>query len=235
MTAGSWAGAVAAPVVAFQVWDAVGWLGQAVFTVRVLHQWWASERAKRSVVPPSFWTWSLLGTAALAVYAVHRADPVFLAGTLVNGFIYARNRRLAMRERQGVPPRGSALLPVALGVVAFGAVTAWSALHEGPDIVTYDASVPWLAVGFLGQGIWSGRFVVQWWASERAGRSLLPASFFWMSIAGATLLFAYAVHRVDWVFMAAYALNPIPYARNLVLLRRARRAGTVRTEEGSSA
>ena len=60
----------------------------------------------------------------------------------------------------------------------------------------------------------------QWYASEKLKRSVLPASFFQVSIVGALLLFVYAIYRVDWVMMAAYAFNPIPYARNLVLLRR---------------
>ena len=78
--------------------------------------------------------------------------------------------------------------------------------------------------------LWSGRFVVQWIASERRGRSVLPPAFFVMSLAGSVLLFLYAAFQrpPDWVNLAAYALNPIPYARNLVLLARGRRPGTAR-------
>ena len=56
---------------------------------------------------------------------------------------------------------------------------------------------------------------MQWYVSEKQGRSVLPPAFFWISIGGAALLFAYAVYRVDWVMMAAFAFNPIPYVRNL--------------------
>ena len=97
-------------------------------------------------------------------------------------------------------------------------------MHQavGPNhgLVQYERGTLWLVIGFAGQALWSGRFVVQWYESEKKGVSHLPASFFRLSIAGAVLLFAYAVSQKDWVNMAAYALNPIPYARNLVLLRR---------------
>ena len=94
------------------------------------------------------------------------------------------------------------------------------------DAVRFDLPAAWLALGFTAQAIWSGRFIVQWLVSERLGRSVLPAAFFWISTVGALLLLAYAIYRKDYVMIAAYALNPIPYVRNLVLLRRHGRAGT---------
>ncbi len=57
-------------VLAFQVWDAVGWVGQALFTGRVLIQWLASERAGRSVVPRSFWWISLAGSLAPDLWSI---------------------------------------------------------------------------------------------------------------------------------------------------------------------
>jgi lipid-A-disaccharide synthase-like uncharacterized protein len=116
-------------------------------------------------------------------------------------------------------PAGS----IALGLLLLGALTlfSWTA---GRTIVKWNQPLPWLVIGFIGQTIWSGRFVLQWWVSERRGESVLPASFFALSIVGAVLLCAYAIHRHDWVMIAAYALNPIPYARNLVLIRRDRLA-----------
>jgi lipid-A-disaccharide synthase-like uncharacterized protein len=210
------------------VWlDGLGWAGQAAFTWRVVHQWWASERAGRSVVPRAYWGWSLLGTALLLGYATHRRDPVFFVGALVNGCVFARNLWLSRPGRVPTPRvagrPGPRLLPVAVGLVIFGVVIV-EAIGPEHGLVHFVRSVPWLAVGFVGQTLWIGRFVVQWWASERKGESHLPKAFFEMSIAGAALLFAYAVSQRDWVNMAAYALNPIPYARNLVLLRREAKA-----------
>jgi len=217
------------PLLAFQVWDAFGWLGQVLFSLRVLHQWYFSEKAGRSHVTAAFWWYSLAGTAASLVYVVHRKDPVFIAGFLVNGFLYARNLQLSRGDRpEG--GRGSPVLPVALGLVAFGAVSLLS-LFGNDRIVSYDHPLPWLLVGFVGQGLWTSRFLIQWYVSERLGRSVLPPVFFWVSLAGAPFLFAWAVYRVDWVMMFAYALNPIPYVRNLILLHREKAAVGAAAEE----
>jgi lipid-A-disaccharide synthase-like uncharacterized protein len=208
-------------VVAFQVWDAVGWAGQAVFTWRVVLQWVASERAKKSVIPPSFWAWSLLGAVLLVVYAAHRRDPVFVLGALVNGCIYARNLWMAHRGVTTPARPRRVLWPVVFGLLLFAGVS-YEALGENHGIVQFGHPVVWLVVGFVGMTLWTGRFVVQWYVSERLGESVLPPAFFWMSLAGSVLLFLYALVRPgpDWVNIAAYALNPIPYARNLVLLYR---------------
>ena len=212
------------PVAAFQVWDAVGWAGQGVFAWRMLHQWWASERAGRSVLPTSFWWWSLAGTLLLLVYQVHRNDPVFLAGLLVNGALYVRNLALALRGPRAEASRTGPLVPIVLALLVLVAVTVLS-VEAGRRIRSFDLPPAWLAVGVLGQVVWSSRFVIQWWVSERRGESVLPESFFVVSIVGAALLCAYAVRQLDPVMIAAYVLNPIPYVRNLVLIRRARRRG----------
>jgi len=212
-------------VLAFQVWDAVGWLGQALFTLRVLVQWVASERAGRSVLPTIFWWLSLFGSVALVIYVLHRRDPVFLMGVSINTAIYARNLHMLYRPpaAQETARRRGPWMPALLGVLATVAVglVLW---RVGTKIVSFDTPAFWLALGFTAQAIWSSRFIVQWYASERAGRSVLPASFFYVSTIGALLLLVYAIYRVDWVMMAAYALNPIPYVRNIILLRKAARA-----------
>lgn len=208
-----------APVVAFQVFDAIGWLGQGLFVLRMVVQWWASEKAKASVVPRLFWTLSLQGTLLLLVYQWHRKDPVFLAGFLVNLAIYVRNLMLLSREGKVAPKGRSAWPPLVLGIVGFAILAA-----AAGDKLAFDTHPFWLAFGFVFQAIWSSRFVVQWILSERKGRSHLPASFFWLSLIGSVGLFAYAVHKVDWVMMFAMVLNPVPYVRNLMLMHRAKRA-----------
>lgn len=80
-------------------WYAVGFLGQAFFFSRFLVQWLASERAGRSVIPMSFWYLSLLGGAALFVYAVHLGDPVFIIGQSTGSFIYLRNLYFRLHEK----------------------------------------------------------------------------------------------------------------------------------------
>ena len=83
----------------------------------------------------------------------------------------------------------------------------------------------WLAVGFGGQLLFSMRFLVQWLASERAGRSVVPLPFWYLSIAGGLVLLSYAIHKRDPVFIVGQAAGVFIYARNLYLLYSARRTG----------
>ncbi len=82
----------------------------------------------------------------------------------------------------------------------------------------------WLVLGFVGQAAFSGRFVVQWLASEREGRSVIPVTFWFLSIAGSLLLLAYAVHRRDPVFVLGQSMGVLIYLRNLHLIRREARS-----------
>lgn len=81
----------------------------------------------------------------------------------------------------------------------------------------------WLVVGFAGNAIFFSRFLVQWIASERAGRSFVPVAFWWLSIAGSLVLLMYAIHRRDPVFTLAFLPNCVVYVRNLMLIRKERR------------
>lgn len=80
----------------------------------------------------------------------------------------------------------------------------------------------WVAVGFAGQALFSARFLVQWLASERAKRSVVPHAFWFLSLAGGGTLLAYALYRQDPVFIVGQAAGLFIYARNLVLIHRER-------------
>lgn len=84
----------------------------------------------------------------------------------------------------------------------------------------------WLVVGFVGQGLFTLRFVVQWLASERSGVVVVPSSFWWLSIFGAAALLSYAISRRDPVIAAGQSMGVLVYVRNLMLEKR-RRAGSV--------
>jgi lipid-A-disaccharide synthase-like uncharacterized protein len=79
---------------------------------------------------------------------------------------------------------------------------------------------PWVVVGFAGQVVFSLRFLVQWIASERLQRSVIPMSFWYLSVAGAGLLLTYALYRADPVFILGQLLGFVVYLRNLHLLTR---------------
>ena len=85
----------------------------------------------------------------------------------------------------------------------------------------------WVALGFLAQALFSMRFLVQWIALERAGRSVVPTAFWLFSIGGGVLLFAYSLYRKDPVFIAGQGLGLFIYLRNLYFIVRERGRGEV--------
>ncbi len=82
-------------------------------------------------------------------------------------------------------------------------------------IVKFDA---WVVLGFVAQAFFTMRFVVQWIASERARRSVMPVAFWFFSVGGGTLLLIYALYRKDPVFIAGQAFGLIVYLRNVYFI-----------------
>ena len=81
----------------------------------------------------------------------------------------------------------------------------------------------WIMVGLGGQILFMMRFLIQWIASEKARRSVIPVAFWWFSIAGAAVLLAYAIYRADPVFILGQSLGFIIYSRNLWFIYAERR------------
>src|SRR5215510_9498171 len=79
----------------------------------------------------------------------------------------------------------------------------------------------WKVVGWLGNAVFFSRFFVQWYATEKLKRVVVPTSFWWLSLGGSLLLLAYALfYKRDSVFIFAYAFTWIPYIRNLIIHHR---------------
>ena len=87
--------------------------------------------------------------------------------------------------------------------------------------VTSAADAVWVTVGLLGQLMFTGRFLVQWVASEKAGRSVVPVSFWYFSIMGSLIVLAYGVHKLDPVIIVGQLPGSVIYARNLWLIQKA--------------
>jgi lipid-A-disaccharide synthase-like uncharacterized protein len=86
--------------VQLNLWVLVGYAGQALFSLRFIVQWLASERAKRSVIPVAFWFFSIGGGALLFAYALYIRDPVFILGQGMGLFVYLRNLYFVFHERK---------------------------------------------------------------------------------------------------------------------------------------
>jgi lipid-A-disaccharide synthase-like uncharacterized protein len=80
----------------------------------------------------------------------------------------------------------------------------------------------WVVIGFIGQGLFSARFIVQWFASERARRSIIPLSFWYFSLVGGLVLLSYAIYKRDPVFIVGQMTGVVVYVRNLYLIRSGR-------------
>ena len=188
---------------------AIGFIGQGFFAARVLLQWIKSERAKRTVLPRGYWHLSLLGALFALAYGIMRRDLVYLTVVVPNTFIYARNLFVTK------PASPRQLWPVAIMLVGIAVYGAFAKPYLGNPVGVVS--------GIAGSIIFSSRFIIQWWISERRGESQLPLAFWIMSLAGCPLLLVYGIAREDPVLIVGFSLSALPYIRNLRLIRKAAR------------
>ena len=90
----------------------------------------------------------------------------------------------------------------------------------------------WIVTGFLGQGLFFGRWIVQWLASERSAASKVPISFWYLSLVGGLITLAYAIYRKDPVFIAGQSIGAVVYVRNLMLIYRPNQANSAKSNQG---
>ena len=134
----------------------------------------------------------------------------------------------------------SVVILIAAGLVLGSAVPAAAATPCGPLLAAgkinwtdqlrdflrdYKLDDTWVIFGFAAQAVFASRFMVQWIASERAGRSIVPTLFWYLSLLGTTMLAVYALHRKDIVFILGQTLNIFIYVRNLMLIYRPKTPG----------
>jgi lipid-A-disaccharide synthase-like uncharacterized protein len=105
----------------------------------------------------------------------------------------------------------------------FGPVVAWFNDRSSTEIV-------WIVIGLFAQMLFMMRFVVQWIASERVKRSIVPEAFWYFSLSGGALLLAYSIYRVDPVYILGQGLGLGIYVRNLQLIRSEKRTAPVGME-----
>jgi len=87
----------------------------------------------------------------------------------------------------------------------------------------------WKLIGYAGNAAFATRFLIQWIASERAGKSIIPVQFWFLSIIGSVILAVYAFHTGDLVVIFAFAPNSLIYIRNLMLLHKEKKARQTHT------
>ena len=87
----------------------------------------------------------------------------------------------------------------------------------------YADSPMWTVIGFMGAAIFGSRFILQWLASEKAGRSVMPLSFWFLSIAGGLMTLVYGLVRREPVIIFGQALSTGIYLRNVALILKEKR------------
>ncbi|SDI24247.1 Uncharacterized N-terminal domain of lipid-A-disaccharide synthase [Pseudomonas panipatensis] len=203
------------------IWFVVGLLAQCAFSARFLVQWILSERARKSLMPVHFWYFSCAGAVLLLAYATHQRDLVICLGQMAGLAIYLRNLELD-RRYAGAQPPFFAWPWLGLSSAAIG--LGWLSKPE-PIIHAITTADPlWTLIGMVGQVIFTGRFMLQLWFSERANRPVNPIHFWYMSMIGSVMLFAYAVAQRDPIIILGQSFGIVVYLRNLALIRRQARS-----------
>ncbi len=204
----------------------IGIAAQILFSGRLLVQWIASERAKKVLSPTLFWQMSMAASFMLCVYGWLRNDFAIIAGQLISYYIYIWNLR-AKKAWDTMPA-------VLRAVVSYLPVVAvcWFAVdwRETAEHLFQQENIPgWLIVfGTVGQFTFTLRFIYQWRYSARAGESLLPTTFWLISLLGSGMIIAYAIIRRDPVLILGQSTGFVVYLRNIMISRKAARSESAR-------
>ncbi len=214
----------------------LGFLSSFAFGIRFIIQWIQSEKKKETIVPRSFWQFSLGGNLALVIHSFIQVQYHVCLIQGLNAVISLRNLSL-MRPRKVQPPLSRVFLwmfatavAITVGFVVqdyflFDDPWDWFRTPSHKWQTQQEASLPfaWHAIGFASYALFSSRFWVQWLEAEKNQRSDLGLSFWWLSLAGAILSVIYFLSMHDLVNAVGPGLGLIPYTRNLMLIYKSRR------------
>lgn len=205
----------------------IGYLSAIAFTLRFLVQWIESEKEGRSVVPKAFWWLSITGNVTLFIHSLIQMQfPMsFIQG--INGVISWRNLNLMGNRKASFAIVALLFLSVSAFCVSYFFLRA-NGIEEWFSIPTHtfqpdpNRSAPLVLhlFGLIGVFLFNSRFIIQWWQSEKSGVSVLSPLFWWTSLIGGLFSLIYFVSIMDFVNLIGPLFGIVPYARNLILLRR---------------
>ena len=203
----------------------LGFLSGLAFGARFIVQWLQSERAHQSVVTRSFWHLSLLGNLLLLIHSLIQIQAQIGIVQACNAVISWRNLNLIQTKR---PPVSFAAVicllvgSILLTCLAFQLEGGWFRIPTAPWQSGDPGSISfvWHAIGTLAYLLFSSRFWIQWWLSERAQASSLPLCFWWLSLGGALLSIPYFIKIGDTVNLIGPMMGIVPYIRNLMLMKK---------------
>ncbi len=196
-------------------YTAVGLFAQLLFTSRMLVQWVLSEKAHRVVNPSIFWWLSLGGALVMSFYGYLRHDLAILLGQFLSYYAYLCNLKLkGQLKKIGLfASLILAIIPIALIVHEVTDLNAFKQVFLNHEYIPY----PLLVFGMIGQLCFTLRFVLQTIISLRKGESLLPRSFWFISMTGCIIVLIYGILRLDVVLILGQSMGLVTYVRNLIL------------------
>jgi lipid-A-disaccharide synthase-like uncharacterized protein len=191
----------------------VGFGGQSLFGVRILVQWFYSEREGRPVSPVLYWQVSLVASFIVLIYGVLRKDPIIILGQILSYYIYVRNLQLKQSWSTIYAPLRYFLLILPMVFLAMILFSTRSLMGELYDNV--EPLKPIFIIGAVGQLMLNLRFVYQWYYSEQRKMSILPLGFWVISLSASVFVLIYGLNRQDPVLIASQGLGMIAYVRNI--------------------
>lgn len=198
----------------------IGFVAQILFSARLLVQWISSEKAGRVLSPLLFWQLSILASFLLVLYGVLRHDLAILLGQAVTYGIYIRN--LYYHGFWKKIPRPLQILIIAFPVLAICWLVSGETYNLQKIIGNKDISFALMLWGLVGQIVFTFRFVIQWFYSEKKKQSILPIDFWIFSIIGSIMVLSYAMIRRDPVLFVGQLFGFVVYFRNTLLWWRQR-------------
>jgi lipid-A-disaccharide synthase-like uncharacterized protein len=193
----------------------LGFIAQGLFASRMLSQWILSEKKQKVATPVLFWQLSLLASFLMFLYGWIRLDFSIMFGQILTYFVYIRNMQLQGEWKKLYRPVRHLLYAFPFLVFIYSC-----SYRAGDQILLFDYNlIPQglLLFGMAAQFLFILRFVYQWFYSEKNGKSSLPLGFWILSLAGSSLIFIYAVIRIDYVLLAGHSIGIIVYSRNIYL------------------
>ena len=193
----------------------LGFTAQILFSSRMIMQWILSEKQKKVLTPILFWELSLLASFLLFIYGYARDDFAIMLGQSLTYFIYIRN--LQFQGQWSKLPFIIRFLIFVFPVI----VVVYSFFNNEYDLqkLFQNEAIPlWLLIlGIVAQIIFTLRFLYQWIYSEKQKKSSLPLGFWWLSLAGSSLILIYAILRKDPVLLIGHLFGALMYIRNIII------------------
>lgn len=201
----------------------LGYLASLLFGLRFFYQWYSSEKRRESYVPPPFWYLSLFANLLMALHGLIQLQYPILLIQSCNCIFSWRNIRLIKHERDKDT--------LALAALLVGVATMVTLLYylqalflDNFSWMRISSATPpsllWHICGMAGIFLFGARFWIQWFMAEKAKSSFISHHFWKMSLIGGALSLSYFIRLQDPVNILGFGLGLIPYARNMMLLKK---------------